>query len=106
MYTLNANCVALINPSFFEGWSTTVEEAKSLGTKMILSNIELHKEQAKEAMFFDPKKIDSFQDIILKFISNQGELSNYRDLNQIQKYSEIRKIEYSEAIHNAFKFES
>ena len=106
VYTLNANCVALINPSFFEGWSTTVEEAKSLGTKMILSNIELHKEQAKEAMFFDPKKIDSFQDIILKFISNQGELSNYRDLNQIQKYSEIRKIEYSEAIHNAFKFES
>ncbi len=38
---------ALINPSQFEGWSTTVEEAKSLGVKMLLSDLEVHKEQAK-----------------------------------------------------------
>ena len=25
------HCVSIINPSLFEGWSTTVEEAKSLG---------------------------------------------------------------------------
>lgn len=29
--------ISLINPSFFEGWSTTVEEAKSMGKQIILS---------------------------------------------------------------------
>ena len=36
---------ALINPSRFEGWSTTVEEAKSFGVPMILSDIDVHREQ-------------------------------------------------------------
>lgn len=40
------HAVSIINPSFFEGWSTTVEEAKSLGKNLILSNIGVHKEQA------------------------------------------------------------
>jgi glycosyltransferase involved in cell wall biosynthesis len=40
------NAVAVINPSNFEGWSTSVEEAKSLGKRVILSDIEVHREQA------------------------------------------------------------
>jgi glycosyltransferase involved in cell wall biosynthesis len=36
---------AIINPSFFEGWSTSVEEAKSLGKRVILSDIPVHREQ-------------------------------------------------------------
>lgn len=48
--------VALINPSLFEGWSTTVEEAKATGTPMILSDLRVHREQAAtEAAFFDPR---------------------------------------------------
>jgi glycosyltransferase involved in cell wall biosynthesis len=46
VYALLRACVALINPSRFEGWSTTVEEAKSFGVPLILSNIEVHREQA------------------------------------------------------------
>ena len=46
---------ALINPSLFEGWSTTVEEAKSLGKTIILSDIPVHREQAPDnGRFFDP----------------------------------------------------
>jgi glycosyltransferase involved in cell wall biosynthesis len=37
--------MALINPSRFEGWSTTVEEAKSFGVPLILSDIDVHREQ-------------------------------------------------------------
>jgi glycosyltransferase involved in cell wall biosynthesis len=37
--------LALINPSRFEGWSTTVEEAKSFGVPLILSDIDVHREQ-------------------------------------------------------------
>ena len=43
----------LLNPSLCEGWSTTVEEAKSDGVPMILSDLDVHKEQAPEALFFD-----------------------------------------------------
>ena len=43
--TLMMECKALINPSLFEGWNTMVEEAKSLGKRIILSDLPVHKEQ-------------------------------------------------------------
>lgn len=53
--TLMRSCAALINPSFFEGWSSTVEEARAFGVPMLLSDIELHHEQmADEAIYFNP----------------------------------------------------
>ena len=52
------NCVAVINPSRFEGWSSTVEEAKSLGKRILLSNISVHREQSPEnARYFDPDDV-------------------------------------------------
>lgn len=47
--------IAVINPSRFEGWSTTVEEAKSLGVPLLLSDIDVHREQQPPAAsYFDP----------------------------------------------------
>lgn len=47
--------VAIINPSLFEGWSTTVEEAKSLGKRVLVSDIPVHREQAPAGgTYFDP----------------------------------------------------
>ena len=52
---LMADSVAVINPSRFEGWSTTVEEAKSLGKKILLSDLRVHREQApSRAHYFMP----------------------------------------------------
>jgi glycosyltransferase involved in cell wall biosynthesis len=45
VYALLRSSIALINPSRIEGWSTTVEEAKSFGVPMILSDIDVHREQ-------------------------------------------------------------
>ena len=39
MMSLIYNSVALINPSKFEGWSSSVEQAKSMGKKILLSDI-------------------------------------------------------------------
>jgi glycosyltransferase involved in cell wall biosynthesis len=36
---------AIVQPSLNEGWSTSVEEAKNLGKQLIVSDIEVHKEQ-------------------------------------------------------------
>ncbi len=56
VFALMRACTALINPSLSEGWSTTVEEAKSLGVPMLLSNLRVHREQAGDsALFFDPQ---------------------------------------------------
>jgi glycosyltransferase involved in cell wall biosynthesis len=45
VYALLRASMALINPSRFEGWSTTVEEAKSFAVPLILSDIDVHREQ-------------------------------------------------------------
>lgn len=47
-------CIALINPSLFEGWSTTVEECKSIGKGTILSDIGVHREQAPPSSCYFP----------------------------------------------------
>lgn len=52
---LMTNAIALINPSRAEGWSTSVEEAKSLGKRVILSDIPVHREQAPpDGAYVDP----------------------------------------------------
>jgi len=57
---------ALVNPSLFEGWSTSVEEVKSLGIPMILSDLSVHKEQAEEqAIFFDRNSSNSLAEAFL-----------------------------------------
>jgi glycosyltransferase involved in cell wall biosynthesis len=54
IFTLMRICHSMINPSFYEGWSTTVEEAKTLGVPMLLSDIPVHREQAVgKASFFN-----------------------------------------------------
>jgi len=48
MQGLMAHSRGVINPSRFEGWSTTVEEARTLGKRLLLSDIPVHREQAPE----------------------------------------------------------
>ena len=52
---------ALINPSRFEGWSTTVEEAKATGTPLLLSDLPVHREQTENdvVIYFDPDRPES-----------------------------------------------
>jgi len=62
-------CSALLNPSLFEGWSTTVEEARSLGVPMILSDLDVHKEQMRdEAVYFDRHSAESLAQTLENFV--------------------------------------
>ena len=59
---------ALINPSEFEGWSTTVEEAKATGTPMILSSLPVHREQAEDkAVYFEKDSPEQLARILETF---------------------------------------
>lgn len=62
------NSLAVIQPSLFEGWSTVVEDSKSLNKTLILSNIPVHREQInKNVRFFDPLNVSQLVDILDEF---------------------------------------
>ncbi|MFD2873850.1 glycosyltransferase family 4 protein [Mucilaginibacter ximonensis] len=47
--------ICIVQPSLFEGWSTTVEDAKFLNQPVICSDIAVHREQLPDsALFFTP----------------------------------------------------
>lgn len=74
--------IGLINPSLFEGWSTVVEEAKVLGKPLILSDINVHREQAQDALFFDPSSPESLIEAIKNFGKGNNPDRNTRQLKQ------------------------
>lgn len=52
---LMSNSISVIQPSLFEGWSTVVEDAKSMKKHIILSDIVVHHEQiVSNCSFFNP----------------------------------------------------
>ncbi len=58
--------ILVLNPSFFEGWSTSVEEAKSMGKGMIVSDIGVHREQDPPgSVFFNPNNHAELADIMM-----------------------------------------
>lgn len=59
--------IAVINPSRFEGWSSTVEEAKSMGKKLLISDIPVHREQDPPgAAFFAADDVQALGALLLK----------------------------------------
>jgi glycosyltransferase involved in cell wall biosynthesis len=59
VYALIRQSCCVLNPSLYEGWSTTVEETKTIGKPMILSDLEVHREQNPQAtIYFEPKNVE------------------------------------------------
>lgn len=67
LVSLLTGSIALLNPSRFEGWSTTIEEAKAFGVKMVLSRLPVHLEQVgDDAIFFDTDDAQSLADSLVQ----------------------------------------
>ena len=63
--------IGIIQPSLFEGWNTSIEEAKAMGKLLILSDIEVHKEQASShSIFFQKNSPTSLADIIIEILTD------------------------------------
>jgi len=72
--------VAVINPSLFEGWSTSVEESKSLGKMIILSDISVHHEQNPDrGYYFSPSDQTMLADHMMAAMQkyHEGEEKHY-----------------------------
>ena len=73
----------LLNPSLFEGWSTTVEEGKIFNKKMILSNLRVHKEQcSNKAAYF---KLNDANELAKKIIQLSKVKNNFPKISIIKK---------------------
>jgi len=105
VFALMRTCVALVNPSLFEGWSSTVEEAKSLGVPMLLSNLGVHVEQAEStAHFFDPHVPEQLAVLMAQHKPMQASsrqkaehLASSASLNRVKQFA----IEFSETLQRA-----
>lgn len=68
---LMRGAAAILNPSLFEGWSTTVEEARALGTPLLLSDLSVHREQmGSGAEYFPPDSPEALAALLRKYSSS------------------------------------
>lgn len=80
------NSIAVIQPSLFEGWSTVVEDSKALNKHIILSDLEVHKEQINVNCDFFERE-------------NEQQLSMFLEKYYINLPKEEFQIDYKTNIH-------
>ena len=102
VYKLNANCFCLINPSFFEGWSSTVEESKSFGTPTILSNISVHREQSPKSIFFNPNKFKDLSKILIDLTEKKYSLER-KNIKEVKEENEKRDLQMTNQFLNVIQ---
>jgi len=85
VFALMKFSIAVINPSLFEGWSSTVEECKSVGKNMILSDLAVHKEQYPSAIFFDRMSKEALVKVLEKDTFNL-EIQDYALFEKSQNF--------------------
>ena len=101
--------IAVINPSKSEGWSSTVEQAKSLGKFVLLSNLRVHKEQNPRRSFFF--RVNDVFGLSKKILQMSKKFSYKKEMVLIKKEANltiVRKanfiINYEKLIKKAIKF--
>jgi glycosyltransferase involved in cell wall biosynthesis len=64
---LARRAVAVIQPSLFEGWSALVEDARTLGKRIYVSDIPIHREeQPSDAIFFHPDNPEQLAELVAR----------------------------------------
>ena len=82
--------LAVLNPSYFEGWSSTVEQAKAYNKRIILSKIKVHKEQnPKYAYYFEPDDYIKLSRILLKINFSKKQKSTFNKKKEISNNDKV-----------------
>jgi len=83
---LMAGSLAVINPSLFEGWSTTVEEAKSMGKVVLLSDIPVHREQAPlRGRYFQPDRAEDLAILMAEALAGYDQVVDQENMLAAQE---------------------
>ncbi len=93
--SLMYHSVAVIQPSKFEGRSSTVEQAKSMGKKILLSNIGIHKEQNPlRGKYFSPDNFKELSKLLLQSLNKYDHTFEKKHI----------KYAYSKSKENFYKY--
>ena len=93
---LMAHAIAVLNPSRFEGWSTTVEEARSLGKMAVISAIPVHREQAPARVaYFDPDDPDMLADVLLNVAQAHRPEEDAARMQEAQAQFPARRLDFA-----------
>lgn len=91
--------LAVVQPSLFEGWGTVVEDAKTLQKHIILSDIDVHKEQANaDCVFFEQNNAQQLADIMLEIWQEEKPYVSKADYHYKEQAAEYGKIFYKALI--------
>tara|TARA_R110002167_G_C12703530_1_gene653999 strand:+ start:6074 stop:7198 length:1125 start_codon:yes stop_codon:yes gene_type:complete len=97
--SLLEHSTVLVNPSLFEGWSTTVEEGKQSSKVMLLSNIPVHIEQVEDYIgiteFFDPRSVESCTQQLMNVLENTDKpraIANNKDIPTYRFEDILKKV--------------
>jgi glycosyltransferase involved in cell wall biosynthesis len=72
---------AVVQPSRFEGWSSTVEDARALGKRLVLSDIPAHREQDPDgALYAPPDDPDAFAEAMRAALDQPSPLAEEQAL--------------------------
>lgn len=95
------NSKMLIQPSKFEGWGCSVEDAKVMGKTIILSDIEVHKEQQyAKSVLFPPDDGETLAAIIMENVGKEEKF----DLEYGNHYMMEKAQQYSQELQEAIDF--
>ena len=85
--------VAVLNPSLYEGWSTTVEEARVFSVPLLLSDLPVNQEQAAGiAHFFDRSSEHSLASLMLEIWSQCASGQTLSVKSSPPSYSAVRQF--------------
>jgi len=79
---------AILQPSLFEGWSTVIEDAKSLQVPVVASNLNVNIEQLGDTgVFFEPHNPDQLVSILKDYPARNLEDKFYEDYEKRIKHA-------------------
>ena len=94
--SLMFHSIAIINPSKFEGCSSSVEQAKSMGKKVILSNIDIHKEQnPNKGYYFNPNNPIDLKKKLIKVYKQHNKKEDIKSIAYAYKILNKRLEKYA-----------
>ena len=104
LVSLMHHSLAVVQPSLFEGWSTSVEESKAMCKRIVLSNIDVHLEQAPErGDYFSPDSPEELATCLMRiyfefspatehaFVNKRSHVKARFEREWIEQFSQIMK---------------
>jgi glycosyltransferase involved in cell wall biosynthesis len=89
---------AVIQPSLFEGWSSLVEDCKTLGKRIYLSDLRVHREQnPQDSEYFDPFRAEELAELLARDWSTLEPGPDYRREKQAHAQHTDRATAFAES---------